>query len=289
MTALTLELVREIKIRDLVPHLKAGKRWEASGVLAKDEYCFVVFDNRTDVGRFPIDLQPGEANSLLGISHADSGYEGIAWNAAKQQFYLLVEAREHASDCFQGAVEEFDEDFQFLKERTLDFDFQSDSKGFEAIAHVRRDDQDYVLALCEGNKCRCGSKGRKPGGGRIQLFEKKRKRWAHVETIRLPAFLPFVDYSGMSIDQGRVAIVSQVNSMLWVGQFDEASWDWRDDGQLYEFPRTDEGAIRYGNIEGVSWLSPTQIVAVSDRCKKDQPGEGLEEQDQSVHIFDLPS
>jgi hypothetical protein len=94
----------------------------------------------------------------------------------------------------------------------------------------------------------------------------------------------------MSIDQGRVAVVSQVNSMLWVGQFDEAGWTWRDPGQLYEFPRSDEGAIRYGNIEGVGWLSPTRIVTVSDRRKKkNQPDKLLSEKDQSVHTFDIPS
>jgi hypothetical protein len=84
----------------------------------------------------------------------------------------------------------------------------------------------------------------------------------------LPASLPFVDYSGMSIDHGRVAVVSQVNSMLWVGQFDEAGWDWHNAGQLYEFPRSESGNIRYGNIEGVGWISPTRTVTVSDRRKK---------------------
>jgi hypothetical protein len=94
----------------------------------------------------------------------------------------------------------------------------------------------------------------------------------------------------MSIDRGRVAIVSQVNSMLWVGQFDEAGWSWRDAGQLYEFPKSDQGTIRYGNIEGVSWISPTRIVTVSDRRKKkDQPDKRLSDKDQSVQIFEIPS
>jgi hypothetical protein len=155
---------------------------------------------------------------------------------------------------------------------------------------VRRNEQDHVLALCEGNRCKGGSKGRKPGGGRVQVFEKKKKRWAHAGTIDLPASLPFVDYSGMSIDHGRVAIVSQVSSMLWVGRFDEAGWTWCDAGQLYEFPRAEGGRIRYGNIEGVGWISPTRVVAVSDRRKKrNQPDKGLSEKDQSVHIFDIPA
>jgi hypothetical protein len=256
----------------------------------KDGYCFVVFDDRTEVGRFSNDLQPNETNELLGLEDADFGYEGITYNAAKQRFYLLVEARKHARGCYQALLVEYDDEFNYQKERPLDFTFKSGNKGFEAVAHVRRDNQDYVLALCEGNKCKCGSKGRKPGGGRVQVFEKKRKRWAHSGTIALPATLPFVDYSGMSIDHGRVAIVSQVNSMLWVGQFDEASWTWRDAGQLYEFPRSDQGTIRYGNIEGVGWISPTRIVTVSDRRKKkDQPDKALAEKDQSVHIFDIPS
>jgi hypothetical protein len=154
---------------------------------------------------------------------------------------------------------------------------------------VRRDNKDYLLALCEGNKCKCGAKGRKPGGGRVQVFEKRRKQWSHSDTIALPTTLPFVDYSGMSIDNGCVAVVSQVNSMLWVGQFDEAGWKWHDEGQVYEFPRSDDGTIRYGNIEGVAWITRTRIVTVSDRRKKNQPDEDLSEQDQSIHIFDILS
>jgi hypothetical protein len=290
VTAPTLGLVREAKICELLTCGRSAARWEASGVLAKDGYFYVVFDDRAEVARFSADLRPDPTNGLFGPARADFGYEGIAYNPAKQRFYLLVEAREHARDCYRAVLVEYDDGFNYLKERPLDFTFASDNKGFEAVAHLRRDDRDYVLALCEGNKCKCGSKGREPGGGRMQVFEKKKRHWAHRGTIALPAAVPFVDYSGMGLDRGRVAIVSQVNSMLWVGRFDEASWAWRDAGQLYEFPRSERDAIRYGNIEGVSWLSPTRIVTVSDRRKKrNQPDKALSEKDQSVHIFDIPS
>jgi hypothetical protein len=288
VTARTLELVRESKICDLMTCAKPSKRWEASGVLVKDGYFFVVFDDRAEIGRFSADLQPNETNGLFGLAHADFGYEGITFNPAQQRFYLLVEGRKDSRGRFQAVIVEYDNEFHYLKERPLDFTFKSGNKGFEAVAHVRRNDQDYVLALCEGNQCKCGSKGRKPGGGRVQVFEKKKKRWVHSGTIALPTSVQFVDYSGMSIDRGRVAIVSQVNSMLWVGEFDEADWTWRDSGQLYEFPRSDDGRIRYGNIEGVGWLSPTRIVTVSDRRKKkDQPDKLRSATDQSVHIFDI--
>jgi hypothetical protein len=290
VTVPTLNLVREAKICDLITCEQPTTRYEASGVLVKDGHYFVVFDDRTEIGCFSDDLQPKKTNGLFGMAHGDFGYEGITYNGAKQRFYLLVEARKHARGCYRASIVEYDDEFTYLKERPADFTFKSSNKGFEAVAHVRRNGQDYLLALCEGNKCKCGSKGRKPGGGRVQVLEKKKKRWAHSGTIALPTTVPFVDYSGMSIDQGRVAIVSQVNSMLWVGQFDEAGWTWRDAGQLYEFPRSESGTIRYGNIEGVGWISPTRIVTVSDRRKKkNQPDKGLSEKDQSVHIFDIPS
>jgi hypothetical protein len=289
-TVPTLSLVCERKIRDLLPLDQATKRWEASGVLVKDGNYFVVFDDRTEIARLADDLVPNGTNTLLGMAHVDFGYEGITYNTSKGRFYLLVEAREHADKCYKALIVEYDGDFRYRKQRPIDFPFKSGNKGFEAVACVRRGDMDYVLALCEGNNCRCGAKGRTPGGGRVHVFEKRRKRWRHSRAIALPTTLPFVDYSGMSIDQGRVAVVSQENSMLWVGQFDEAGWRWRDSGQLYEFPRSDTGAIRYGNIEGVGWITPTRIVTVSDsRKKKKQPDQGLSETDQSIHIFDVPS
>lgn len=285
-----LILIRERKISELISGKKPVKRWEASGVLVKDGHFFVVFDDRTEIARLSNDLEPSQSNGLFGMAHAVCGYEGISYNAARERYYLLVEAREHANGRYKAVVVEYDDDFQYLKERTVDFEFESDNKGFEAVAHVERDGNDYLLALCEGNNCKCGKKGRKPGGGRVQLFEKKKKRWSHLDAIALPESLPFVDYSGMSIDRGRVAIVSQVNSLLWVGQFEEATWKWRDDGQLYEFPRSDDGSIHYGNIEGVGWITPTRLVTVSDRRKKsEQPDKSLAEKDQSIHIFEIPS
>jgi hypothetical protein len=99
-----------------------------------------------------------------------------------------------------------------------------------------------------------------------------------------------ITYNAAKVNNGRMAIVSQVNSMLWVGQFGEADWTCRDEGQLYEFPRFNDGCIQYGNIEGVGWITPTRIVAVSDKRKKAaQPEKALSEKDQSVHIFDIPT
>src|SRR5262245_23386921 len=285
-----LKLVSERKICELVSCGEPSKRWEASGVLVKEGHYFVVLDDRTEIARIADDLQPNKTNGLFGIARGGCGYEGITYNAAKGRYYLLVESRKHADGCYKASIVEYDNEFKYLKDRPVDFTFKSSNKGFEAVNHMRRDGRDFLLALCEGNKCKCGKKGRKPGGGRVQLFRKKRKCWQHTCAIALPTTVPFVDYSGMSIENGRVAIVSQVNSMLWVGRFDDADWSWRDAGHLYEFPRFDNGSIQYGNIEGVSWINPRRIVTVSDRRKKStQPDEALSEKDQSVHIFDIPT
>ena len=285
-----LKLLFESKIGELIHCDPPIKRWEASGVLVRDQSFFIVFDDRTEIARLSDDLRPNESNGMFGITYAEYGFEGITFNAPKRRFYLLVEARKHADGCYKAVVVEYDEEFRFLKDRPVEFAFKSNNKGFEAVAHVRRGKKDYLLALCEGNKCKCGKQGRKPGGGRVQLFEKRKKQWHHFDVIPLPPSVPFVDYSGMSINKGRVAIVSQVNSMLWIGEFDQTDWNWRDDGQLYEFPRAENGAILYGNIEGVSWIAPNRIVAVSDRRKqRSQPDKRLSEKDQSIHVFEIPS
>jgi hypothetical protein len=90
VTTRTLKLVCESKIRDLVPRDQASKRWEASGVLVKDGHFLVVFDDRTEVARFSEDSRRKKSNGLFGMAHKVCGYEGIAYNAAKQRFYLLV-------------------------------------------------------------------------------------------------------------------------------------------------------------------------------------------------------
>jgi len=283
-----LQLVEERKIRELIPYKPPNGALEASGVLAMDGIFYVVFDNRTDVARLADDLSPNRMNGLFGVAHGREGYEGIAYDPYARRFYLLIESLETKTGNYRPEIFEYNDSLAYVKHRLVDFAFDSESKGFEALACVRRDGQDYALALCEGNKCRSGSAGRRPGGGRIQLFEKKKRIWSHVGRIKLPKSVKFNDYSAMAIDGCRVAVVSQENAMLWVGRFQEQSWDWCDDGHSYSFPRADDGEIHYGNVEGVSWITQNRIVAVSDRKKAAQP-ERVAEKDQSIHIFDIPS
>jgi len=68
VTLPTLNLVREAKICDLTACDQQTTRYEASGVLVKDGHYFVVFDDRTEIGRFSDDLQPTNTNGLFGMA-----------------------------------------------------------------------------------------------------------------------------------------------------------------------------------------------------------------------------
>src|SRR3954471_8236078 len=149
----TLQLVCESKICDLVSCDPPVKRWEASGILVRDHLYFVVFDDRTEIACIADDLQPNETNGLFGIAHSVCGYEGITYNSAKHRYYLLVESRKHSKGCYKASIVEYDDQFRYIKDRPVEFEFKSNNKGFEAVSHVRRDNKDYLLALCEGNKC----------------------------------------------------------------------------------------------------------------------------------------
>ena len=85
----------------------------------------------------------------------------------------------------------------------------------------------------------------------------------------------------------RVAVVSQESSALWVGRLSPSTWEVVDDGVVYLFPRTRHGQIRYGTVEGVSWLDEQTLAVVSDRAKPGQPRR-MRATDQSVHIVALP-
>ncbi|WP_328494219.1 hypothetical protein OHS59_16855 [Streptomyces sp. NBC_00414] len=137
----------------------------------------------------------------------------------------------------------------------------------ERLEPVERSGTGYLLALCEGNRCAGGKKGRKPGGGRIQVFRRDGERWIRTDVIRLPRSLPFEDYSSVSVRDGRIAVLSQASSALWVGRVSTRKWE-VDEGTVHRLPTDGEGRTAYGNPEGVSWVPADHAVIVSDRAKK---------------------
>jgi hypothetical protein len=286
----TLELVREHKIHELLPGGSADDRHEASGVCFREGYFYVIFDNSPHIARLERSLTVGHpANILLRQRGESAGFEDIAYQEYRRRYLIIIEALLDRSGIYRPNIEEYDDDFRYQGSRWVDFGLAGENKGMEGLACFRRDDQPYVLGLCEGNKCKAGKRGRVPGGGRIQVFSRGEVQWDHVDTIKLPKAVQFVDYASLDVRGERVAVVSQVTSALWIGQLREDRWSFVDDGQIYWFPRDQAGQTLYCNIEGVSWVTPHQIVVVSDRRKPRTQAKRCRAKDQSIHLFDIPA
>ncbi len=283
-----LELVREAKIFDLLGD-RLDPRLEASGVLAKDGLCYVIFDNLPHIACITpvLSAAPG-MNSLIEQQqgHRD-GFEDIAYDRESGRFYILIESLPRGRHHYMAKVQEYDADFRYLCGAWLDFPLDRPNKGLEGLACVRRQGRSYLLGLCEGNWCEGGARGRTPGGGRVHVFSRGRRHWERVGTIRLPETLLFEDYSGIAVDGDRIAVVSQVSSALWTGRLAPSSWDIDGEGTTHAFPTDELGEIIYGTVEGVSWLAPDTVVVVSDKAKPEQ-GERCRAKDQSIHIFKIP-
>lgn len=281
-----LELIREFKIHRLLPGHAADSPLEASGVLAREGHLLVIFDNVSQVARIETSLEPAVDNGWLGSADGARGHEDIAYNPRQQRFYVLVEAVLGEDGAFRAEIAEHDRDFTLLERHVLPFDLDRANKGFEGLACVQRDGDDYVLALCEGNWCKGGQEGRQPGNGRIQIF-RRAAGWHHVAELALPPAAAFTDYSSIDVRDERVAILSQESSQLWVGQLSQTDWTFLDAGVVYGLPGGRRAKPLYCNAEGVSWLAPDLIAVVSDRMKKDDPRR-CARKDMSVHVFRIP-
>jgi hypothetical protein len=284
-----LLLLQETKISEILGG-QVDPRLEASGVLAKEGVFYVIFDNLADIACIGSQLSPESIeNCFIRQKHGHHrGFEDIAYDPWSHRYYVLVESLPHSSGLFMAKVQEYDENLRYQSDAWLDFPLQRPNKGLEGLTCIRRDGQTHLLGLCEGNECKAGAEGRKPGGGRIQVFRRGQKNWDRVGKIRLPRSLLFEDYSSIAADGDCLAVVSQTNSAFWIGTLAPFRWDIVDDGITYTFPRNADGQVIYGNIEGVSWITSNRIVVVSDKAKSNQSGI-CREKDQSIHIFEIPA
>ena len=252
-----LELVSEAKIFDILPGL-LDPRLEASGVLAKDGMFYVIFDNLPDIVCISPELSraAGGNRTIVQERGLPSGFEDIAHDPQDDRFYVLIESLPRDPGTFMAAVQEYDADFRYTDRAWLDFPLDRPNKGLEGLTCVRRDGQAYLLGLCEGNRCKGGAEGRVPGGGRVQVFRRGQGQWDRVAQIPLPETVLFQDYSGIAVADGRIAVVSQESSALWVGDLAPDGWELTGAGLSYALPRSADGSIVYGTAEGVSWMAP---------------------------------
>jgi hypothetical protein len=281
----TLVLVpgKEKKISTL---FGSGSSYAASGVQMLGSDLYVIFDNKNQVAKIPTALGNGTATYTPGtLSSSDTQYEGITFDSySTQHFYLVQEvnpamvAQLDATGSAQG------ESYQ-----STGVTFSSANKGFEGIAWLRRNNNDYLLALCEAGDC--GSEIGTAHPGRIKILAQSGSSWSDVGYMRLCADVGCTsglmnDYSDIALrpmpdGSYKVAVTSQESQQLWIGTLSATSWS-LSTGTLYHLPSTD-----YCNIEGVTFLSDTRFALVSDEMKAGQDP-SCNNKDESVHLFDLP-
>ena len=286
--------IREEKFYQLFPGYKKNFHFEGSGVFSKGNLFYVVFDNTKAIGVIDSSLTlNSELNFLKGNLFEKSNYEGITFKDLEpSSFYVMIESLE-VNNSYYPAIVKLDTNLNSLEQKFVKFELEKKNKGLEGISFITRNGENYILGLCEGNFCN-SDKEKTRGNGRIQVLKETETEWVKVAEIKLPASINFLDYADMDIENGRVAIVSQVSSAVWVGEFHSEKWELLDKGSIFYFPFGDRegnpglgGEIIYCNIEGVSWIGPHEIVVVSDKRNEDQE-KWCKHKEEMIHIFEIP-
>lgn len=275
-----LQLVAETKLATVLE--RAGERFEASAVFAKDGQYHVLCDNRRDVAVVSSDLTTAR---LLPITTTWRGtdYEGLTYVASRQRFFAVIEAERVTAKTFRARLIEFDTRYRQTGTWSLAPDLADPGKGMEGLAHVERGKRLYLLALLEGNHGLGGKQGKDKGNGRVRVYEQTAAGWGLKTTLHLPPTAKLSDYAGIDVQDDRIVVVSQKTSKVWVGKLARRGWKVQGKGVLYRLPRPKKVKI-YESVEGVSWVSPRRLVLVSDGARS---RDGLAKSE-SIHLFDLP-
>jgi hypothetical protein len=256
-----------------------------------------------------------------------SQFEAIAYNASSGTYLVFAETHQHVAGAAESetgtaigsgkagvaAIDSLVHEIrlgisstQHVRHCTVDFAFSSENKGVEGAAVLAaRDGRSFLLALCEGNSCAGGAEGRSVGHGTILVLERQLSlagdcSYVLRQRLALPPAANFRDYSSVSILGNRIAVASQENSAVWIGTI-EPETDPRSaalfvlgggkagNGKIYDFPRNDACQIKYCNIEGIFFESPSVLITVSDAMKKggDQSFR-CHDKGQTVAVFQIP-
>jgi len=280
-SALTKQLVAEKKLSKLLP-TKEVDHYEASGVVASAGLLYVASDNLTRIAAIDTSLNKGK----LGPGEAiDSQYEALTVSD-DGRFFAMIEPTSDGEAPAQ--VAELAADTALIAQRDTDISFKHANKGFEGAAWLRVSGNEYLLALCENNDCKDDDTS--PGEGRVKLLSAVGDGWATQKTLKLPESVAFLNYSDLALQSNAdgtysVLVVSRKSSLLWLGTLSTSDWSFSAAGSFYTFPHDAEGTVQYCSVEGVTFLGPSVIAAVSDSSDGSKPCIDREE---SIHIFQLP-
>ncbi|CAF2718728.1 unnamed protein product [Rotaria sp. Silwood2] len=230
--------------------------FEASGVVLRPDnlFMYIIFDNTFQIGVFCTWLAIQTincTNKLLDwpdntFNKLNSEFEGIAYNSLTDTYFIAQETipsnvspDEYNSNIFevQIIINVTFSSINLIQSCRINWTFDSTSKGFEGIEFIihHKRNKNYLLALCEANKCTLQSMSEYPvtslGNGTLVVLEKHETtynnscQWESVGIINLPSDLKFRDYSALSAYRQKtstyIAVTSQENSQIWIGIIEE--------------------------------------------------------------------
>jgi len=287
---ISLELVAEKKFYELIPGASPDDCFEATGVANKDNNFLVVFDDTPHFARIDISLTAGhDSNRLYRNMGKAAGYQDITYDNRGRRFLALTRGKKRDDGSIKPRINQFDPQLAYVEGRYIDYDVKGDDRQLQGIAAIWGSDQLSILAICKDNKCKGGQKGKKPGGGRIHIFQPETGLWAHKGTMRLPKELPFGDYVSLEVRGNRVAILSQASSAIWIGTLQDSGWGFVDDGIIYCLPPSKKGNNIYCTVEGITWIDDDKLAAVSDSHRSRRQNKRCAKREQSIHIFQIPA
>ena len=276
--------VAEEKIYKLLPGYNSSDAFEASGVYYNSGYFYVVFDNRYKIGKLKSTLPiNSSSNSLLSSGSGSSNFEGITYDDhGTPNFFVVEESVSRGGGVYQPRIREYDNSMRYQNDRWAQYYFNSsnNNKAFEGIAWVYRGSDDYILGLVEGT-------------GKIPVLKKTSSQWQLVDSITLPSSVTFNDYSDITVFGNQIAITSQEDGQIWIGTLSSTSWS-VSGGTVYNLPFGSSTGVAgsgsyqiYGTIEGITFISSTQIAVVSDKYSSDMPSY-QQYKTEMISIFNLP-
>ncbi|MBI3235424.1 MAG: SdiA-regulated domain-containing protein [Bacteroidetes bacterium] len=274
--------ISESKVYKLLKDYDHHDKFEASGLAIRDGYIYIVFDNLYQIAKIDETLpQNSLKNSLVGAGDGNSNFEGITYKEGKNTQWYIVEETAANNDQWIPRFNIYNDQFTSSTQQWSDVIFDSDNKnkGFEGIAYTQRNDKDYILSLVEGT-------------GQIMVMQQHENSWIKIAEFTIPA--TFNDYSEIALYKNKIAVTSQKDAKLWIGELDHKNWSVvASSGVVYDFPKGNEAGelgkgnhILYANIEGIAFLNDSTIVTCTDKASDKQPSyQSIK--DQSVQIFRL--
>jgi hypothetical protein len=265
-TAPTLQPVESYGLHSLLGEA-ASSVVPVSGIALVADVCYLVFRDRRDVVRCRVP-PPHPGRTLRWFRQAPctspAGYAGLTFDPGQARFYTLVDGAPAGDGAFWPGIDAYDDGLRFIERRVLDYPLKGDHAGFTGFSWIARGEQNYLLALCGGYKCKRGKAGRQPGGGRIHVFRPGASRWEHVRRINLPESVQFERFGSLALHEDHLLVVSLGSPEVWVGQLASDGLDLADEGTIYELPHDEAGDPLVGAITAAAWMNPTTILAVAN-------------------------